>query len=133
LETPVSKLFQTFLNFSKLFDPKTGFFDSETGFFDPKNRKLFPNLFPNYLCEIFAQFLQKFCEFEKTGYFRKISKLWKPNYSKTRENKKFGKFRLTQGLNLNCIFLDGCNFSISGYVLLHYDQMDQTSWISHHL
>jgi len=49
------------------------------------------------ISEIFAQ---NFCEFEKPGYFQKISELQKLNYSETRENKKFGNFCLTQGLKL---------------------------------
>jgi hypothetical protein len=43
--------------------------------------------------------LINFSEFEKTRYFQKIPQLQKPNYSKTRENKKFGKFHLKQGLS----------------------------------
>jgi len=67
--------------------------------------------FPNFLTqkqEIISElisklFLQNFCKFEKTRYFRKISELRKPNYSETRENKKFEKLCLTQGLTLVCI------------------------------
>jgi hypothetical protein len=77
------------------FWPKNRFFLLKTGFFWPKNRKLFLNLFLNY-----------FREFEKTGYFQKISELWKPNYSKTCENQKFGKFRLMQGLIAYRLFSD---------------------------
>jgi len=65
------------------FDPKTGFFD--------KNRKLFPNLFPNYFCK-------NFTSSKRSDISDKISELRKPNYSETRKNKKLGKFRLTQGL-----------------------------------
>jgi len=80
---PLSRGFQTF---SKHFDPKTGFFDSKTGFFDQKQ-------------EIISElFLQNFCEFKKFGFFRKISKLRKPNISETLENEKFRNFRLTQGI-----------------------------------
>jgi len=32
-------------------------------------------------------------------FFQKISKLRQPNFSEIRENEKFGKFRLMQGLN----------------------------------
>ncbi len=73
-----------------VFDPKT----LKNRVFWPKNRKLFPNLFPNY-----------FCEFKKTGYFQKISELWKPNYSETRKNEKFGKFRLLQGLRIMSVLV----------------------------
>jgi hypothetical protein len=78
LETPV-------------FDPLTPVFASKQGFLT-KNHEIIFKL-------ISELFLQNFCEFKKTGYFRKISKLQKPNYSETRENKKFGKFRLLQGLS----------------------------------
>jgi len=64
---------------------------SITGFLNQK-QKIICKLF----CELFSQ---NFCEFEKTGHFRKISELQKPNYSKTRENEKFRKFPLSQGLN----------------------------------
>ncbi len=81
--------------------------------FSSRNEFLrFPNFYFNaifsWFLEIFDPFISKlisklflrnFHEFKKTGYFRKISKLRKLNYSKTRENKKFGKFCLTQGLS----------------------------------
>ncbi len=40
----------------------------------------------------------------RTLYFRKISKLQKPNYSETCKNEKFGKFHLKQGLNVRNLF-----------------------------
>jgi len=43
-------------------------------------------------------FLRNFCEFKKTGYFQKNSKLRKLNYSETHENEKCRKFCLMQGL-----------------------------------
>ncbi len=82
----ISELSQTF---SKLFP---NFLTQKQGF-RPKNRKLFPDL---------LLILQKFCEFEKTRYFCKMSELRKPNYSKTLENEKLRKFRLMQGLK--CYF-----------------------------
>jgi len=42
--------------------------------------------------------MQKFCEFENSSIFRKISKLQQPDISETRKNEKFRKFCLTQGL-----------------------------------
>jgi len=60
-----------------LFDPKTGFFDSKT-----QTLHTFIEIFKNYV------------------HFRIISELRKPNISETRENEKFGNFRLTQGLSL---------------------------------
>jgi len=51
---------------------KQGFLTQKTG-----------NYFRTYFQTIFAK---KFCEFEKTGYFKKISELRKSNYSETREN-----------------------------------------------
>ncbi len=56
-----------------------------------------PNFFPNF-----------FREFKNFGFFRKISELRKPDISETRENEKFGKNRLSQGLNwieLRCVQL----------------------------
>ncbi len=75
LETPV-------------FDPKTGLL-TQKGDFDP-------NLFLN--------FFVKFSWIQKTGVFRKISKLQKSNNSETRKNEKFGNFRLLQGLIKNQFF-----------------------------
>jgi len=77
---------------------------------------MFPNFFqtfPNILTqkqEIISEliselFLQNFCKFEKTRYFKKSTELWKPNYSKTRKNKKFRKFHLTQGLSSKLVRL----------------------------
>jgi len=66
---------------------------------------------PNF----FRTFSQKFREFENSSFFRKISELRKlniselrkPNISETRENEKFGNFRLTQGLRLKNVFAVG--------------------------
>jgi hypothetical protein len=44
-----------------------------------------------------------FREFENSVFFQKISELQKPNISETRENEKFGKFCLTQGLIKCCL------------------------------
>jgi len=38
---------------------------------------------------------------QKIWFFLKISELQQPNFSETRENKEFKKFRLTLGLNKN--------------------------------
>ncbi len=77
-ETPVSELFPNFLT------QKQGFLTQKLEIISELISKLF---------------LQNFVKFENTGYFQKISELWKPNYSETRENKKFRKFCLMQGLN----------------------------------
>jgi len=74
--------------------------------FRPINRKLFLNLFPNYFCEIFASS-------KSLGFFRKNFKLWKPNISKTCENKKFRNFCLTQGLS------NDISLSLS-FVFIHF-------------
>ncbi len=94
--------------FSKLFDPKTGFFDSKTQTLHSfiwyfwnwhtilVNIRTFSELkFPNFFSNFFAKILQVW----KFRFFQKISKLRQPNISKTRKIEKFGKFRLTQGLN----------------------------------
>jgi len=66
-----------FPNFSKRFDPKTGFFDSKTGFFVrfqilPSFIWNFCNKVRNLNCRTFFQtFSQKFCEFENSGFFPK--------------------------------------------------------------
>jgi len=44
-------------------------------------------------------FSRKFFEFENSVFFWKISELRQPNISETCVNEKFGKFRITQGLN----------------------------------
>ncbi len=75
LETPVSELFWTF---SVNFDPKTGFFW-------PKNRKLFPNLFPNYFCKIFASL-------KSSGFSEKI-----PNF----ESRTFPKLTKTKSSEID--------------------------------
>ncbi len=50
-------------------------------------------------------FLQNFHETEKKWFFpKKNSKFRKPNNSETRENEKFGKFCLSQGLSSNLFF-----------------------------
>ena len=108
-ENPVSELSEVFPKFSKLFDPKTGFFDSKTQnlhtFFEIFKiyiqfwiiSKLFSKLkFPNFFPNFFAKILRV----RKFRFFQKISELRQPNISETRKNEKFGKFRLTQGLNL---------------------------------
>jgi hypothetical protein len=87
----------------------------ETAVFNPKTgvSKLFPNFLTQkqgfltqkqeIISKLFSElYSQNFCEFEKNGYFRKISELRKTNFSETRENEKFGNFRLTQGLTLKC-------------------------------
>ncbi len=58
----------------------------------------FPNFWTQKQEIISKLFSRNFREFQKTGYFQKISEFWKMNFSGTRENKKFGNFRLTQGL-----------------------------------
>ncbi len=68
---------------NRVFDPKTGFLTTKQ------------EIISKFISKLFSQ---NFCEFEKTGYFQKNSELRKPNYSVTCENKKFGKFRLSQGL-----------------------------------
>jgi len=85
-----------FRTFSQLFDPKTGFFDSKTGFFLTQ-KQIFLTQEQEIISKLFSQ---NFSEFEKTGYFQNISELQKPNYSKTRESEKLGKFRLMQGLSI---------------------------------
>jgi len=91
LETPVSEIFQKFSErFPIVLTQKQGFLTQKQGFLTQKQ-------------EIISELISKlfsgnFCQFEKTGYFQKNSELQKPNYSETRENKKFRKFRLTQGL-----------------------------------
>jgi len=106
----IPKLYELFQTFSKLYElfrtfwPKTGFFPLVFKFYIVFLKfsilfwlisELFSKLkFPNF----FQTFLRKFCEFKNSGYFRKISKLQKSNFSETRENKKFRNFRLKQGL-----------------------------------
>jgi len=78
---------------------KTGFFHPKTGFFTQK--QVFLTQKQEIISELISKlFLRNFCEFKKTRYCRKISKLWKPNYSETRKNKKFGKYHLMQGLRI---------------------------------
>ncbi len=79
------QIFRKFRTFSELFDPKTGFFHPKTG-----------NYFQTYFLTIFSKFLRV----RKDQIFPKNSELRKLNYSETRENKKFGKLCLTQGLNI---------------------------------
>jgi len=95
--------FQTFSKISKLFDPKTGFFDSKT-----QTLRTFFEIFEIYvhfwiISELFSElkFLNFFAKILRVREFRffPISELWQPNISETHENEKFGKFRLTQGLN----------------------------------
>ncbi len=60
---------------------------------------LISELFSNLNFRTFFQtFSRKFRKFENSVFYRKISELRQPNISETRENKKFGKFRLTQPL-----------------------------------
>jgi len=71
-------------SFPKLFDPKTGFFDPKTVIIS----KLFSKLFS-----------LNFCEFKKPDISKKFPNL-KKNFSETHKNKKFGNFRLMQGLKI---------------------------------
>jgi len=100
--------FQTFPNFSKLFQNFSKLFDLKTGFFDSKTqtlRSFFFNLRNWHTISVniltfFRTFLRKFCELENSSFFQKNSELWQLNISQTRINEKFGKFHLTQGLNV---------------------------------
>jgi len=73
---------------------KEGFLTPKQGFLTQKQE-----IISELISELFSQ---NFREFEKPGYFRKISKLRKPNYSETQKNEKFRNFRLTQGLIRMC-------------------------------
>ncbi len=76
-----------------VFDPKTPFLPQKQSYFDSETGGVDPNLFLNYFCKIFASLVKP-----------DISKKC-PNYSKTRKNKKFGKFCLLQGLSYQCFRL----------------------------
>ncbi len=71
-----------FLTQKQVFWPKNRVFWPKNRVFWPKNRKLFPSFFH----KIFA------------SSKKAISELRKMNFSETRKNKKFGNFRLMQGL-----------------------------------
>jgi len=98
--------FRNFQTFSKLCPIFFRTFWSKNRFFWLKNSNFtyffwnFRNLrtFSNNFRTFFRTFSQKFCEFKNSVFFRKISELRKLNFSETRKNKKFWKFRLTQGL-----------------------------------
>jgi len=112
----ISKISEHFPKFSKLFDPKTGFFDSKTGFF-ALDFKFYVYLFEIFVIDIkfwliselfpnlnfwtfFWNFLQKFCEFENSGYFRtlKIELFWNS------QKQKVGNFCLMHGLIFSQVF-----------------------------
>jgi len=95
-----SELFQTFWPKNRVFCPKTSNF---TSFF--QNFWIITEFFTELeFRTFFRTFTRKFREFENSVFFRKISGLRKPNISETRENEKFGNFRLTRGLTFDNIF-----------------------------
>jgi len=82
LESLEKNNFRNFQTFGKTsFRTFPNFFRTFPNFF-----RTFSKLFPNFLTQ-------------KQGFFRKISGLRQPNFSETRENEKFRKSCLTQGLN----------------------------------
>ncbi len=84
--------FPTFVNSECSETPFLTLKPSKIGFFDPKTGKYFRNLFTNYFRKIFASS-------KRPDISKKFPNFRKQNYSETRENKKFGKFHLSQGLS----------------------------------
>jgi len=87
---------------SELLDELSGRFSSRNEYFRISEVRIVHHFF-----EVFGKFgISKLPNFGNSGYYRKISELRKPNISETRENEKFGNFRLMQGLNGKFNFTD---------------------------
>ncbi len=122
----VKPCFQTFPNFwpkNRVFDSKTQtlrsffeIFEIDVQFWlisELFSELKFPSFFPNFFAKILR--VRKFC------FFKKISKLWQPNISKTRKNEKFRRFYLTQGLSFRAA-ASGLRWPLAGLGkgLLHW-------------